>query len=378
MGRLLATGLVLAWVGAVWAAEEGSPLLIDPKTLPPEAPPAAPAKDTGKAAAAPAATRPAARSGERPANLLTEAELTRLFHAGAYEAVVSQTGTDMRLTDYHGYPVYMMRGESYLHLAGPRGAAVAFLDAAKWAPDEEKRTMAYANAILCMHSSGMFYAAQTTDEQGNPLKDPTQEHAAVRISVVDPAARPAAIRAVYHDVLHAATIDGEKARTARTMGEYAGLIREVKELSPLEQVVTGKQEQTQHFREQTVDEINVTIAQALAGMKQRVEILREKIETGRDSSKASGVVADGRGDFHPVVPKDPPGWGLSGHDSEEANAILATAHQVGPAMERYARDLSVDKKVFAKVAEDGATLEKMATALLKESGEQIQRRRNAK
>ncbi|MGN6367559.1 MAG: hypothetical protein ACTHN5_04795 [Phycisphaerae bacterium] len=312
------------------------------------------------------ATAPATQRADG-ASFSSEEQLSALFRDGKYSDVLHETGRILNvpavLGRYNEFNLQLLRAECYLQLRNVRMAVQTFELAGRVSRDAGKSSLMRATAMAVQRSVGLKYVAKNTDENGDPWLHPGERHDPVRIDLLALGERTAALKALYADQWFMTRAAVEQARHSTAMDGYTQALKDLEDLAVAEEAVVGKEEATQKLREQAAGEMNETIQNALADMKEKTEKLNETAGQSIVVHVPSAYVGND-GVEHSMTLDRVRARGLTEGDARWLEGVRATSAQVPIQTQEYAQRLHVEKGVFSKSVEDAAALAKRVNEVL--------------
>ena len=286
----------------------------------------------------------AALAQTRPADALPSTdELRRTFDERKYKDVVRNVAKILQLkgeaaAQYDRHELLVLKAESHLRLGDAEPAAKAFEDAAGAATDEPAAATDRAMALLARRAKQNFYRPRTTT--------PASAVAAGEgLSILDPAGRKLALRALYDDERDAA----KRRLQVPERASLADLVEVLDAAAPLRTIelgATGATGESDQVIEPLVDRAQKLMKDELKSMSARVE----KLDKAANKKRKMGSAYRKRG--------------LSAEEMAELHEIAQACERIRAAAQRFNDAFTSDAAKFSTIRTDAQELHERAEKVL--------------
>ncbi len=268
-------------------------------------------------------------------------ELRQMFDARNYRDVVRHVVKVLQLKGepaaaYDRHEVLLLKAEAHLHLGDTEPAAKAFEEASAAAPDEAAAARDRATALLARRAKQNVYKPKT----------PSSSVAAGEgLSLLDPAGRKLALRALYADERAAAN----KRLAAPERASLADLVAALDAAAPIRALELGATGAAGEM-DQVIDPL---MSRAHAMMKDQLKVMSsrvDKLDKSANKKRKMGSAYRKRG--------------LAAEEMAELRTIVETCDYFAQAVERLAEAVTSDGAEFAAIRSDTRELHDHAEKVL--------------
>lgn len=293
--------------------------------------------------------------------LPTSEEIHKAYQDGEYQVTLRDIAHVLPIhgeagKQYDRYDLYILKAESLLHVKSVSGAAQAFGEAAKIAPDRNAKAIAEATDLLLRKSTGLTYRPRGDAKASKkPSGDAGPAAEAPGIDVIDPEHRKQALAAFYEDESSALAPKLKAAMEGKSLPPILAVVKGAHALHSMEIAAKGGDDATKDLVDKLANHARELLREALRTMDDRVDEIKK--------------AADEEIHYNIPVPDNSPAKyhnedrvrrrGLDGSQTKELNGYIADCNKVPPAANDLMEALGTDANFFeAEVKKAGAVWKK--------------------
>ena len=295
--------------------------------------------------------------------LPTSEEIHKTYQDGKYQETLKDIAHVLSIhgqtaKQYDHYDLLIMKAESLMHIKSSAGAAQAFAEAAKLAPDHNAKAVDEATDLLIRKSTGMIYHPREDQKPGKKLiDDASKTESSAGIEIIEPDKRKEAMNLLYDNETSAIGPKVKEAMEGKSLAPILTVVKGCTELHVLELAAKGTEDDTKDLVSKLAEHARNLMKEAIQTMDDDVDSIKKSAD--EEVHYNIPVPDGGKGKYH--MEDHVRRRGLDGKQTKNLNGYIADAKKIPPAAKDLMEALGTDANYFDDVVKQAQRLPRRPT-----------------